>query len=95
MSVNSIACTADALTLNAPLGALSAPAREAVTAWLREHDIDPVAVVLGLPIERDDQREILVWREQAEAGVVVRTRFPAVAASDVWPAPFPQLLRSA
>lgn len=95
MSVSSIACTEAALTLNEPLGALPAPARAAVTAWLRQHHIDPVAIAVGLPIERDEQREILVWREQAPDGVLVRTRFPAVADGAVWPAPFPHLIRSA
>lgn len=95
MSVSSIACTADALTLNAPLGALPSTTREALSSWLRDHGIDPVAIAVGLPIERDDEREILVWREQAPDGVLVRTRFPAVADGATWPAPFPQQLRSA
>ena len=95
MSDSSIACTADALTLNAPVGTLPAPAREAVTAWLREHDIDPIAIAVGQPIERDERREILVWREQAADGVLVRTRFPAISRGATWPAPFPPLLHSA
>ncbi|CAN5393351.1 hypothetical protein BH11ACT8_BH11ACT8_33780 [soil metagenome] len=91
-----IACTSDVLTLNQPVGALPSSTREAVTQWLQAHDIDPVAVAVGRPIERDAQREMLVWREEAEDGVLVRTRFPAVNDGAVWPAPFPHtLLRSA
>ncbi len=95
MTTDFIACTADMLTLHTPVGALPESTRDAVTAWLRQHDIDPVAVAVGEPIERDSQREMLVWREQADDGVTVRTRLPAVAKGRTWPAPFPPDLRSA
>ncbi len=92
MAADLIDCTPDALTLLTPVGSLPAPTRDAVTQWLRQHDIDPVAVAVGQPIERDPQREMLVWREQSEDGLTVRTRLPAVAEGDTWPAPFPQTL---
>lgn len=95
MSTDLIACTADVLTLHTAVGSLPDSTRDAVTTWLRDHDIDPVAVAVGEPIERDSQREMLVWRERAEDGLTVRTRLPSVAKGRTWPAPFPPTLRSA
>ena len=95
MSADLIACTADVLTLLTPVTALPERTRDAVTEWLREHDIDPRVLAVGEPIERDSLREMLVWREKAADGLTVRTRLPAVAEGHTWPAPFPPALRSA
>lgn len=94
MTMEAVECSGDAMVLHQPVQHLPGHLRAAIEQWLREHDIDPTAVALGQPIERDSMREILTWRETSDQGVLVRTRLPAVADGDIWPAPFPvQLLR--
>ena len=92
MTLEAVDCSVDVMTLHRPLESLPSHLRNAVAAWLIEHDIDPASVALDHPIERDSMREILTWRETSDHGVLVRTRLPAVADGSVWPAPFPVLL---
>ena len=94
MTLEAVECSGDSMTLHCPVGNLPGHLRGVVARWLTEHDIDPDTLAVGQPIERDSMREILTWRETSDHGVLVRTRLPAVAEGDVWPAPFPaQVLR--
>lgn len=94
MTLEEVECSVDAMVLHCHVDRLPVHVQGAVVRWLTDHDIDPTAVALGHPIERDAMREILTWRENSDHGVIVRTRLPAVADGAVWPAPFPaQLMR--
>lgn len=92
MTLEAVECSGDSMTLHRPVVDLPDHLRSAVVEWLAEHDINPDAVALDQPIERDSMREILTWRENSDHGILVRTRLPAVAHGTIWPAPFPALL---
>ena len=77
------------LMLHRPLREIEEPRRSAVRGWLVEHQIDPDRVAVGAPVERHESSSSVAWREENDQGLVVRRLFPAVAAADRWPAPFP------
>lgn len=79
-----------------PLDEMSAPVKRAMTRWLWDHGITPSTVAVGLPIERDDVTHVLIWREQQPDGSVLkRWRYAAHDGEGLWPAPFPEAVRTA
>lgn len=96
MNSDDIRCTAGELRLLRPLDEMSAPVRLALTRWLWDHGITPSTVALGLAIERDDEQNLLVWREQRDDGrIVKRWRFAPHDGVSRWPAAYPQALLEA
>ena len=92
MTQEAVECSGESMTLHCPVDRLPGHVQGAVIRWLVDHDINPDAIAIDQPIERDSMREILTWRETSDYGVLVRTRLPAVADGAVWPAPFPAML---
>ena len=93
MSTADVRCSDTELQLLRPLHEMDTAARHALTRWMWDHDITPSRVAVGPSIERDDQLNVLVWREQQADGTVVkRWRFAAHDGLSLWPAPFPHAL---
>jgi hypothetical protein len=90
MSAVDVRHTHDELSLLRPLDEMATPVRHALTRWLWAHDITPSTVAVGLPIERDDVDNVLVWRERRPDGTVVkRWRYAPHDDNRPWPAEFP------
>lgn len=87
-----ITCTSRSLTLERAVDELPDDLRDAVVAWLSEHDIDAQRVAVGTVVERHEESQSVSWRERTERGMVVHQSFPAVGRDELWPAPFPAVL---
>lgn len=84
----SITCSDDELVLTAPIASLPRRTRKALVAWLVAHDVDPHALAIGHPVQRDAAQSRLTFRVESEQGrQVVSVYAPLPAGS--WPAPFP------